>query len=342
MDTEDRRHLDSDVFLSIIANSVDGFMQVDARSGTIIEVNDSYCQMVGYSRDELLSMHMSDIDLIETAEDVVKRSKEVVDKRSLRFETKHQRKDGSVIDVEVIANYNPLNGGSFFSFVKDITQQILIEKAHRQSEERYRNIVENQTEFVDRYLPGGILTYVNDSLAKFTGMAADELLGKSFYPFLHQADREETIRLIESISLANPVVENESRIVLPDGRMRWHRWTNTGIFDEHGNLIEYQSIGRDITERKAATVAMRESEKLYRSLFENMLNGFAYCRMLYGDGKPQDFIYLAVNNAFGSLTGLKDVIGRKATEVIPGIKENDQYLLDIYGRVAKNGKPEQF
>jgi PAS domain S-box-containing protein len=90
------------------------------------------------------------------------------------------------------------------------------------------------------------------------------------------------------------------------------------------------------------TEALKESEQRYHSLFENMLDGFAYCRMLFEDGKPQDFIYLAVNDAFESQTGLKDVVGRKATEVIPGIRESDLPLLEIYGRVAMTGRPERF
>ena len=88
--------------------------------------------------------------------------------------------------------------------------------------------------------------------------------------------------------------------------------------------------------------ALRESEKLYRSLFENMLNGFAYCRVLFEDGKPLDFIYLAVNGAFETQTGLKDVVGRKVSEVIPGIRETDPQLFEIYGRVAMTGQPERF
>ncbi|MEI6703335.1 MAG: PAS domain S-box protein, partial [Deltaproteobacteria bacterium] len=195
MDTEHRRNLNADDFRSIIAKSVDGFTLVDT-SGDFLDVNASYCQMLGYAREELLKMHMSDIDAFESADDVAKRSQEIILNGSLRFETRHLHKDGSTIDVEVSANYSPLYGGSFFSFVRDITQKNLIEKAHRLSEERYRNIVETQTEFVDRYLPGGILTYVNDSLAKFVGVPSEELVGKSFYPFLHEDDREETIRRI--------------------------------------------------------------------------------------------------------------------------------------------------
>ncbi|MBF0525976.1 MAG: response regulator, partial [Deltaproteobacteria bacterium] len=78
--------------------------------------------------------------------------------------------------------------------------------------------------------------------------------------------------------------------------------------------------------RRRAEKSLIESENLYRSLFKGMLNCFAYCQMLFEDGRPQDFIYLAVNDAFGLQTGLKDVVGRKATEVIPGIREADPQL----------------
>jgi PAS domain S-box-containing protein len=90
-----------------------------------------------------------------------------------------------------------------------------------------------------------------------------------------------------------------------------------------------------------ADEALRLSEKRYRSLFENMLEGYAYCRMLVEDGGLADFVYLDVNDAFGKLTGLKGVIGKKATEVIPGIRESNPELFEIYGRVSSTGKPEK-
>ena len=91
------------------------------------------------------------------------------------------------------------------------------------------------------------------------------------------------------------------------------------------------------------TESLRESEKRYHSLFENMLEGFAYCRMIYdSDGHPADFIYLDVNSAFERLTGLADVTGKKITEAIPGVKELTPELFEIYGRVALTGNPEKF
>ncbi|HEY3347351.1 MAG TPA: ATP-binding protein [Nitrospirota bacterium] len=88
---------------------------------------------------------------------------------------------------------------------------------------------------------------------------------------------------------------------------------------------------------------LRKSEYRYRLLFENMPDGFAYCKMLSDDnGNPVDFVYLAVNSAFGRLTGLDNVVGKKATEAITGIKESHPELLEAYGRVALTGLPEKF
>lgn len=104
-----------------------------------------------------------------------------------------------------------------------------------------------------------------------------------------------------------------------------------------------QATVRDITELKQAQALVRERETRYRSLFENMLDGFAYCRMIFDEqNHPVDFIYLAVNDRFEKLTGLKEVVGKKVTEIIPGIRESTPELFDIYARVATTGVSEKF
>ena len=85
-----------------------------------------------------------------------------------------------------------------------------------------------------------------------------------------------------------------------------------------------------------------EDDSSFHYLFDNMLNGLAYCRMLFENGAPHDFIYLRVNSAFELQTGLKHVVGRKVSEVIPGIRETAPGLLQTYGRVAMTGQPERF
>jgi PAS domain S-box-containing protein len=101
-------------------------------------------------------------------------------------------------------------------------------------------------------------------------------------------------------------------------------------------------------ESATATAASAPDARMFQcadalpSILENMLNGVAYCRMLYEDGVPQDFIYLYTNPAFHEQTGLGPVCGKRVSEVIPGIRTADPQLFEIYGRVARGGKPEKF
>lgn len=101
------------------------------------------------------------------------------------------------------------------------------------------------------------------------------------------------------------------------------------------------ALRAELAAREQAEAALRESELFYRTLFAN-LNGFAYCRMLFEAGQPVDFIYLMVNQAFETQTGLTNVSGKRVSEVIPGIREADPRLFEIYGRVALSGQPESF
>jgi PAS domain S-box-containing protein len=133
----------------------------------------------------------------------------------------------------------------------------------------------------------------------------------------------------------------ELEMITARGSHKWVRTIGRPVTEE-GRVVKVQGTFQDITERKKSEEALRESEQRYRSLFDNMLEGFAYCKMLFEHERPQDFIYLEVNDAFEKLTGLKNVVGKKITEVVPGIREADPGLFEIYGRVALTGRPESF
>lgn len=81
---------------------------------------------------------------------------------------------------------------------------------------------------------------------------------------------------------------------------------------------------------------------VFGHLVEHMLNGIAYCRMVYENDLPTDFIFLYTNRAFHKQTGLGDVTGRRASDVFSGITESDRALIETYGRVARGGQPETF
>jgi PAS domain S-box-containing protein len=95
-------------------------------------------------------------------------------------------------------------------------------------------------------------------------------------------------------------------------------------------------------ERQRPKESAWDAGRHFRSLFENMNEGYALCRMLFEGGVPRDFVYLKVNRAFTALTGLKDVVGRKVSELIPGIQASNPEVFEIYGRVSLTGRPEKF
>jgi diguanylate cyclase (GGDEF)-like protein/PAS domain S-box-containing protein len=122
--------------------------------------------------------------------------------------------------------------------------------------------------------------------------------------------------------------------------------TSVGFLRERSSpqqLPEIDPQSHDISGLWRAQEATTESERRYRLLFENMLEGFAYCEMLFDDrGRAIDFVYLAVNSAFVKLTGLEDVVGKRFTAVIPGGKDSQPELFERYGRVVLTGEPERF
>jgi PAS domain S-box-containing protein len=109
---------------SIIRTSIDSFWVADSR-GRIIDVNDSYCRSSGYSREELLDMNVSDVEAAESPEDTARHIQKVIRKGNDIFETKHRRKDGTIIDLEVSAHFSESDGGKFFAFLRDITERRL-------------------------------------------------------------------------------------------------------------------------------------------------------------------------------------------------------------------------
>jgi PAS domain S-box-containing protein/putative nucleotidyltransferase with HDIG domain len=188
----------------------------------------------------------------------------------------------------------------------------------------------------------GKITYVSPSVEEITGYRPEEFLGEGWWK-LSRADPAEAEQERESLRRAArgeiPLSEApyERPIQTRSGETRWIVWQ-----DALGPDQTVIGVGHDITERKRVVEVVRDSEERYRSLFENMLDGYAYCKMLFEHGQPRDFVYIDVNPAFETLTGLKDVVGKKVSQVIPGIQESNPELFVIYGRVALTGKPERF
>ena len=134
-------------------------------------------------------------------------------------------------------------------------------EALRESEERYRNVVEDQTDFISRFLPGGTHLFVNDAYCRYFNKKREEIIGHKFIPLLHPDDRKMVARQIASLAPEHPVVNIDQRIIMPDDSIRWQQWTDRAIFDPDGRIIEYQSVGRDITEQKEIETEMEYHEQ---------------------------------------------------------------------------------
>ena len=164
-------------------------------------------------------------------------------------------------------------------------------------------------------------------------------VGLTFYP---GESKEKIKAAIEAAARDGTPYDLELEFVSATGRKKWVRTIGSPIM-ENGRVIRVRGSLQDITERKLAEQALRESEAHYRSLFDNMLNGLAYCRMEYdGQGKPVDFTFLSVNAAFGTLTGLKNVEGGTLSEAIPGIRVMESDYFKTYAEVVRTGKSARF
>lgn len=149
--------------------------------------------------------------------------------------------------------------------------------ALRESGERYRAIVEDQSELISRTLPGThIITFVNEAYCKHYGLSRDELLGTSFMRFVMESERAGIDERISKLSRENPTIRSENRIVTASGEISWFHWSNRAIFDNAGNVVEIQAVGRDVTERirveNALVAAKDEAELASRSKSEFLAN----------------------------------------------------------------------
>jgi PAS domain S-box-containing protein len=142
--------------------------------------------------------------------------------------------------------------------LEDITRLKEGEEALRESEKRYRNVVEDQTEFICRFLPDGMHLFANEAYCSYFGKTCDLVINTQFKPTIPQQDRQIVKEHFASLTRQHPIATIEHRIVMQDGQIRWQQWNDRAIFDKNGKVLEYQSVGRDITEKKLSEEALEE------------------------------------------------------------------------------------
>jgi len=153
---------------------------------------------------------------------------------------------------------------------KEVRERRRTEAALRESEESYRALVEDMPALVCRFIPDGTLTFVNDSYCRYFEKTRDALVGANFFQFIPEEERENVKNQYRSLTREKPVINYEHKVLAIDGSIRWQSWTDRALFDETGNLNQYQSIGVDITKSKRTEQALRESEERFREMAELM------------------------------------------------------------------------
>jgi PAS domain S-box-containing protein len=234
---------------------------------------------------------------------------------------------------------NPL---TMVGTIQDITERRKAENDLRVSEERFRSVWDNSADGMRLTDGDGRIIDANEAFCRLVKMPRARLLGQVFSVTYKGHSEEDDLSVYRKRFEAGEIITRLStRAMLWNGDLI-HFEISSSFIQVAGQERMLLCLFRDVSERKRTEEALQDSEQQYRSLFENMLNGFAYCKMLYEDDRPYDFVYLSVNNAFEHLTGLKDAVGRKVSDVIPGIRESNPELFEIYGRVALTGNPERF
>ena len=142
-----------------------------------------------------------------------------------------------------------------------------------ESEKRYRGVVEDQSDLICRFLPDGKLVFVNQAYCRFQAKTREQLVGTNFFPTLTAQDREIPLQQFARMTPAEPMQAFDSKMLLGNGRLLWQQCTVRALFDESGQITEFQAVMQDITRRKQSEEALRHGEERFRAILDSMVDG---------------------------------------------------------------------
>jgi len=208
----------------------------------------------------------------------------------------------------------------------DITASKRAEEALRMSEEHYRNVVQDQTEYIMRYLPDGSITFVNDSFCRAFDTTLDAAIGSNITRKNMDTEIERISQKIKALSVKNPIITDEHISIRPSGEKAWHLWIDRGIFDENGELKEIQAVGRDITERKL----MEESLQASTSKLEQALKDTRTANQV----KDQFIANISheIRTPLNSILGFSDLLKHRYKEKL---RENDEGIFEYINGASR-------
>ncbi len=235
-------------------------ISVSRMDGTLCYVNEATLELLGTSSpEEIVGTNVYDYMKGSDRENAKARIQRLVKGKEVepveRTIIRHDGEQRHVVIASLPITYEGQPAGQ--SVIIDITERKQAEEALRASEERYRRVVEDQTDYVMRWLLDGTVLFANDSYCQYFGKTSGELERANVFDLIPEVDHARLRQKVASLTPEHPFVREEHSVTRPDGSRGWHAWNDSAIFDETGRIVEYQSVGRDITERKQAEADLR-------------------------------------------------------------------------------------
>jgi two-component system cell cycle sensor histidine kinase/response regulator CckA len=246
---------------AILQTALDGFWLLDKR-GRFIDVNDAYCAMSGYSREQLLQMRVKDLESEETEQETAAHIQRIIRHGGDRFETCHRRRDGKLIDVEVHVTFQSFDGGRLVCFLHDITDRKRAERELRESQHRLQIAMAAASLGVwSRDLITGEIFWDEQTRAIY-GVAADAVITyEGLFDLIVPEDRD---LVPQQLQKDESNLTLEFRILWPDGTIRWIHLRGSTMTDTSGKPIRRTGVVMDITDKKLAEQGMRALEEQFR------------------------------------------------------------------------------
>ncbi|WP_016950381.1 PAS domain S-box protein [Anabaena sp. PCC 7108] len=249
-------------YTTIFRNSPDPITINLLEDGLWIDVNNAFLQLAGYTYDEIIGQTAAGMNLLVNPQEVEAISQTLKKTGFIHNQEFHWRiKSGEIKICLISCEIIELDGKPcVLSISKEITELKKTQAALHASRDRYRAIVQDQTELIIRYQPDGTTTFVNDAFCRYFGRLPDDLLEHNLYSVVFEEDREYVAQLINSMSRENPTVVIENRVIAGE-EIRWTQWINLMIFDEQEEFVEFQGVGRDINLRKQAEIELQQAKE---------------------------------------------------------------------------------
>lgn len=268
------------LYRTLFEKSPEGLVYCDP-STRILMVNDQFCLMFGYEREELLGRKLEDVVVQSSSllEDARKLDEEYLRSGNLQVEATRQKKDGTFFPVSIFATpvfAEDVQAGSLYVY-RDITERRKREDEISTSEAKLRGILESHPELILRFTPDLVTTYANKAYCDYHDMAYEDAVNKSFALYVAPEHAPLVRSKLLALTPENSLVFGEEKVIMDSGEERWQEWTDQGIFDQDGKLIEIQSVGRDITDRKRLEEALAFERESLDLLFRNAGEGIIFC-----------------------------------------------------------------